>query len=371
MKIYLVGGFVRDTVMGREAHDKDFVVVGATPEEMIEKGFHQVGADFPVFLDDAGQEYALARTERKTGKGYKGFETSFDPSVTLWDDLERRDLTINAMAQDIETGVIIDPFNGQKHIEEKRLVHVSDAFGEDPVRVLRTARFAAQLRDFKIDKSTIELMKNMVSNGEVDHLTRERVIGEVNKAMAADNPYHFFDTLAWIDALYSIFPGRVAKQIIDRYEMINSRFFTDDSLPLSVTQRWMEMFDRITSNTIRDLKSFGFSNEIIKVAEFCEAFTGSPSVWERCPSSRRALWEACKRCGQFRDQTLVAAFLEMRGMRFNADNVAEEVEVIAEAGEIGFDDLTEWQRENLKGPKIGAAIKQLQLEYLDKYMPVG
>ena len=160
MKIYLVGGAVRDKLLGREIKERDYVVVGATPKEMESLGYKAVGKEFPVFLHpDTQEEYALARTERKVGKGYKGFEFYADPSVTLEEDLQRRDLTINAIAED-NAGHIIDPFNGKKDLEAKIFKHVSPAFSEDPVRILRVARFAARFPDFNVHPDTNKLMKD-------------------------------------------------------------------------------------------------------------------------------------------------------------------------------------------------------------------
>lgn len=206
MEIYLVGGAVRDQLLGREVTEKDWVVVGASPEEMIALGYNPVGKDFPVFLHpDTNEEYALARTERKTGKGYKGFVFNADPSVSLEDDLIRRDLTINAMAQ-TQDGTIIDPFNGQADLAAKQLKHVSEAFAEDPVRILRIARFAARLPDFSIHPVTNELMIDMVRNGEVDALVPERVWKECYRALEEAAPWRFFDTLDVCGALAIIFP---------------------------------------------------------------------------------------------------------------------------------------------------------------------
>lgn len=206
MEIYLVGGAVRDRLLGRTVKEKDWVVVGATPEDMLTRGFKPVGKDFPVFLHpDTNEEYALARTERKTGKGYKGFVFNADPSVTLEEDLVRRDLTINAMAQ-TENGSIIDPFNGQKDLQQKLLRHVSDAFAEDPVRILRIARFASRFPDFNIHPDTYQLMQTMVNNGEVDALVPERVWKECYRALDEPAPWRFFETLAECNALPIIFP---------------------------------------------------------------------------------------------------------------------------------------------------------------------
>jgi len=208
MKIYLVGGAVRDKLLGLPVQDRDHVVVGATPEEMTALGFKPVGADFPVFLHpETKEEYALARTERKQGHGYKGFKVYSAPDVTLEDDLERRDLTINAMAED-EAGRLIDPFKGAEDLRQGVLRHVSPAFAEDPVRILRVARFAARFAKwgFHVAHGTNKLMRQMVDSGEVDHLVAERVWAELERALSEDRPSRFFGVLRGCGALARLFP---------------------------------------------------------------------------------------------------------------------------------------------------------------------
>lgn len=205
--IYLVGGAVRDKLLGLPVHEHDYVVVGATPAQMLQWGFEQVGADFPVFLHPVShEEYALARTERKQGKGYKGFAFSTQ-NVTLEEDLLRRDLTINAIAED-NNGRLIDPYGGQDDIAKRQLRHVSEAFNEDPVRILRVARFAAQFHHlgFSVADETQQLMRAMVANGEVAHLVPERVTAEMFKALDTQNPHVFFQVLRNCGALAVIFP---------------------------------------------------------------------------------------------------------------------------------------------------------------------
>ena len=208
MKIYLVGGAVRDERLGYPFTEKDWVVVGATVEEMLAAGYQQVGKDFPVFLHpETKEEHALARTERKTAAGYKGFEVHASPEVTLEEDLMRRDLTINAIAKD-ENGELIDPYNGISDIDNKILRHVSDAFAEDPVRILRIARFMARYAHlgFSIADDTMTLMKNMVTAGEVDALVAERVWQEMQKALTETTPASFIETLRECGALERILP---------------------------------------------------------------------------------------------------------------------------------------------------------------------
>jgi len=208
MKVYLVGGAVRDQLLGLPGQDRDHVVVGATPEEMVARGFKPVGADFPVFLHpQTKEEYALARTERKSGRGYKGFTVYSAPDVTLEDDLRRRDLTINAMARD-EAGALVDPFGGARDLQARLLRHVSPAFSEDPVRVLRVARFAARFADrgFHVAPETLALMRGMAANGEVDHLVAERVWAELERALGEKTPSKFFEVLRETGALAKLFP---------------------------------------------------------------------------------------------------------------------------------------------------------------------
>ena len=208
MKNYLVGGAVRDRLLGITNKDKDWVVVGATPDEIMAMGYQQVGADFPVFLHPkTKEEYALARTERKSGKGYQGFVCDFSPEVTLEDDLKRRDLTINAMAMD-DQGNIIDPFHGQSDLATKQLRHVSDAFSEDPLRVLRVARFHARFSclGFQIAPETLALMKKIAQSNELTALATERVWQETAKALTENQPEVYFNTLQKTEALACLFP---------------------------------------------------------------------------------------------------------------------------------------------------------------------
>ncbi len=209
MKVYLVGGAVRDRLLGvaDDNTEKDWVVVGSSPDEMLDLGYRQVGKEFPVFLHPGTQEeYALARLERKVGKGYKGFEFDTSKTVTLEQDLSRRDLTINAIAE--QDGELFDPFNGQSDLDNGLLKHVSDAFSEDPVRVLRVARFAARFKSFgfKVAHETHRLMKNMVASGEVDALTPERVFKELEKALSYETPSAFFKVLSACGADVKVFP---------------------------------------------------------------------------------------------------------------------------------------------------------------------
>lgn len=208
MESYLVGGAVRDDLLGITGHERDFVVVGSTPEEMLAAGYRTVGKDFPVFLHpETGEEYALARTERKTGPGHQGFEVSSSPDTTLEEDLFRRDLTINAIARD-ESGQLIDPYGGIKDLDAGILRHVSPAFSEDPLRVLRLARFKARFHHlgFEVDKSTFSLVKEMVSSEQLAELAPERILMELDKALVTDAPAEFFKLLIAIGAHDRLWP---------------------------------------------------------------------------------------------------------------------------------------------------------------------
>ena len=205
MQIYLVGGAVRDELLGIEVKDRDWVVVGSTPEDMAALGYKAVGKEFPVFIHpDSGEEYALARTERKSGPGYKGFVFNTSDDITLEQDLERRDITINAIASD-ENGDLIDPFNGRNDLENKVIRHVSDAFVEDPLRVLRVARFAAQF-DFLIAAETLALLTEISATDELEALVPERIWVETEKALQTRTPRRYFEVLRECNALSVLFP---------------------------------------------------------------------------------------------------------------------------------------------------------------------
>jgi len=206
MKAYVVGGAVRDRLLGEPVNDRDWVVIGASPQDMVDSGYLPVGKDFPVFLHPkTHEEYALARTERKTGPGYRGFEVHAAPDVTLEDDLVRRDLTINAIAQ-ADDGTLVDPYGGQRDLDAKVLRHVSEAFAEDPVRILRLARFAARWPEFSVAPETTALMRAMVEAGEVDALVAERVWQEVSRGLMERAPARLFEVLRSVGALHRLMP---------------------------------------------------------------------------------------------------------------------------------------------------------------------
>ncbi|MFQ3304104.1 MAG: tRNA nucleotidyltransferase (CCA-adding enzyme) [Candidatus Paceibacteria bacterium] len=222
-KTYLVGGAVRDYLLGLTVHERDYVVVGSTPEALVALGYTQVGKDFPVFLHPTSkEEYALARTERKSGQGYKGFQVHATPDVTLEDDLLRRDLTINAIAQ-ASDGQFIDPYGGQRDIQAKLIRHVSEAFSEDPLRVLRAARFAAHLNHlgFSIATETKALLVTITHSGELATLAKERIWQETHKALHSQSPWVYFEVLEACGALQELMPS-VAELLSRRPQALNT-----------------------------------------------------------------------------------------------------------------------------------------------------
>ena len=210
MQIYMVGGAVRDRLLGLPVQDHDWVVVGATPDQMVARGYLPVGKDFPVFLHpDTREEYALARTERKSGRGYRGFVVQSSPDVTLEEDLARRDLTINAIAVGADPSSAtghFDPYGGERDLQDRVLRHVTDSFREDPVRILRVARFAARFTDFTVAPETMQLMREMVAHGEADHLVAERVWQELARGLMEERPSRMFDVLRECGALKVVLP---------------------------------------------------------------------------------------------------------------------------------------------------------------------
>jgi tRNA nucleotidyltransferase (CCA-adding enzyme) len=238
LKIYLVGGAVRDELLGRPVGDRDWVVVGGSAEALIQAGFTPVGKDFPVFLHpQTHEQYALARTERKVAKGYAGFQFFADPSVTLQDDLARRDLTINAMARDPD-GALIDPFHGQSDLQARCFRHVSAAFAEDPVRILRLARFAAQFTDFTTHPDTLRLMAQMVSSGEVDALVPERVWQEVSRGMEQVAPSRMWHELRACGALARIAPELASLDAPAWQRAMQRIDAVDPATPALLAVRW-------------------------------------------------------------------------------------------------------------------------------------
>ena len=271
MQEFLVGGAIRDKILGiaTESTEKDYVVVDSSPEEMKSLGFRQVGKEFPVFLHpQSKEEYALARLERKVGKGYKGFEFNTSKSVTLEQDLSRRDLTINAIAQNKDgSGEYIDPFGGLDDIKARKLKHVSEAFTEDPVRILRTARFASRFNHlgFTIDSKTLDLMKMMVSSGEVDALTPERVFKEINLSMNSESPSIFFEVLIESGAYQRLFP------MLDMTQAANLKLLDHENLTNEVRLA-LWLYDQNPSN-------IGLLCEHLKCPKDTQQIAELVSIW--------------------------------------------------------------------------------------------
>jgi tRNA nucleotidyltransferase/poly(A) polymerase len=373
---YLVGGAVRDMIMGKTPKDFDYVVVGATPEDMLQAGFSQVGADFPVFLDNYGHEYALARTERKSGKGHKGFDISFDSTVTLEDDLFRRDLTINAIARNTATGDIIDPFNGREDINKRVLRHVSEAFVDDPLRVLRVAKFSARYPDFTIAPETWDLLAQMVEDGELEFLTKERVWKELDQAMKTD-VFKFFDVLYQIDALYSVFPGRVARMFERNYTRLRHTQLDVDF----IFQRWMNLFHDITMAELRVFEQMGPPNDVLKIAKFAYTY-GQLNAFDF-----DNLMHFLKVNDLWRDSSMLEHILKLDGLQFAAykeengnkwcvfrpsndiDCVYTEsfLDFFNEAKGVGFHSLSEEEQKTLQGSEIGKAIDAKRVEVFQKW----
>ncbi|AFC21636.1 tRNA nucleotidyltransferase [Cronobacter phage vB_CsaM_GAP32] len=273
MKKYIVGGFVRDKLLGLQPKDKDYVLVGAKPKDIsyLESiGYKQVGADFPVYLSPEGDEYALARIERKTGTGYDGFSVETQ-GVTLEQDLFRRDLTINAIAWDPITKTHIDPYKGKEDLKNKVLKHVSDAFKEDPLRVLRLARFAARYADFKVHKDTDSMVRQMVKNGEINHLTKERVYVEFEKAFSEQKPSIFLKYLKDIGALTVLLPGFDATQkeleLIDHIVNTSSEQYRDEFIWSVILSKCTANNDYVVGGIKLPARMVKFSNFIKKHSE--------------------------------------------------------------------------------------------------------
>ena len=356
MKIYRVGGAIRDTLLGHPFVETDWVVVGSTPEAMISSGFRQVGRDFPVFLHpDTKEEYALARTERKTGHGYHGFVVYADPSVTLEEDLERRDVTINAMAMD-EAGEVIDPYGGQHDLDAKLLRHVSPHFVEDPLRVLRVARFAARYHHlgFTVAPETLTLMGEIVSAGELTHLSIERVWVETEKALAESHPHVYWQVLGDCSALAFLMPELKVSLGIEA--LARSAAHTD-----RVDRRWAALLADLP-----EARAHGASERIKAPKAFTQLAT-RVSAWrpklkaalrdaEQCMALLRAL-DALRREEPFDGFCETVMALEQH----SADAQAAIALLRRARQEAKGVTAAELAGQGLTGPALGAAIKAGQI----------
>jgi tRNA nucleotidyltransferase (CCA-adding enzyme) len=355
MQVYLVGGAVRDGLLGRPVHERDWVVVGATPEQMQQDGYRAVGREFPVFLHpQTKEEYALARLERKTAPGYHGFATYSAPDVTLEQDLQRRDLTINALAR-APDGTLIDPYGGARDIEQRVLRHVSHAFVEDPVRILRVARFAARFAalGFRVAPETEELMREMVRAGEADALQPERVWREMERALGEADPEIFFDVLAHCGALPIVLPELswtdVERAILRRAAQRSHESLVRFAalLATSAPDDVYALCERLrTPAEFRDLARLAatFAAELI------------PATGHLTASTLLALFEksdALRRRERFERLLLVASTVGTVDARLPAAlNALSDVS------------LSDEERTGLKGPEIAAELRERRLQRL-------
>ena len=367
MKIYAVGGAIRDTLMGLPVHDIDYVVVGSSAEEMAAQGFRPVGKDFPVFLHpDTQAEYALARTERKTGQGYKGFYFYADPSVTLEQDLQRRDLTINAMAQEVGPdgkpfGPVIDPYNGQADLAAKVFRHVSDAFAEDPLRLLRVARFSARFPEFQIANETMAALQAIVQSGELNSLSAERIWQELARGLVASKPMHLFQVLLNTGAAKTILPPSLTTALVDqafREGLITNLEFAGSSLEercavilmdlsASEIRSWAECVRMPIE--IRDFSEI-FSSLKLLLDQFPKGdfqaadvlvWFNRADVWRK-PDRAQALLSLSERLG-FKTSSLIAAMRHAQAL-----NTAEIIAGVA-------------AQDRSNGERIGSAFESARL----------
>ena len=403
MQVYLVGGAVRDQLLGRPIKDKDFVVVGATVADMLAAGFQQVGADFPVFLHPVSrEEYALARTERKQGLGYQGFSVHASPDVTLREDLQRRDLTVNAMAIEVKsltddtpiTGKVVDYYGGLQDIKSKTLRHVSSAFSEDPLRVLRTARFYGRYYDlgFSIADETLLLMRQLVSSGELAHLSSERIWQESSRAMMQVSPQVYWQQLFEIGALTEYFAPLHQVWSHAQYgqirEIVQTALYFAGQMQLNLSQRWALLMaslntdsfalkptdsnsDNIASNDIasnniatavKGINEIGNSAKVPKAqTQFATLFlqqTQKLSIIDQLSAAEKIdLIQACSahKAPDKLSQLLVTSHVLKLAIQHRQMMLA-----LGSFHAISMDDIDQ----SLKGPAIGEALRQRRIEHL-------
>ena len=393
MQVYLVGGAVRDQLLGRPNKDKDFVVVGATVADMLDAGFQQVGADFPVFLHPIShEEYALARTERKQGRGYQGFSVHASPDVTLREDLKRRDLTVNAMAIEVKSlmddtpisGDVVDYYGGLNDIHSKTLRHVSSAFSEDPLRVLRTARFYGRYYDlgFSIADETLLLMRELVRSGELAHLSSERIWQESSRAMMQVSPQVYWQQLFEIGALTEYFAPLQQvwndKQYGQIREIVQTALYFAGQMQLNLSQRWALLMaslntDLFTLNSTETLSvnieaaakainEIGNSAKVPKAqTQFSTLFVQQAENLSRIDQLSAAekidLIQACSahKAPDKLSQLLVTSHVLKLAIQHRQMMLA-----LNSFHAISMDNIDQ----NLKGPAIGEALRQRRIEHL-------
>ena len=357
MNIYRVGGAVRDTLLGYPHHETDWMVVGSTPEEMIAEGYTQVGKDFPVFLHpETKEEYALARTERKSGPGYHGFVVHADPSVTLEEDLERRDLTINAMAMD-GSGAIIDPYGGQSDLEAKTLRHVSPHFVEDPLRVLRVARFAARYHHlgFTVAKETLSLMAEIVAADELAHLSTERVWVETEKALGERHPAIYWQVLANCGALSVLAPELTVSNGIDALSRTAQHTQRTDC-------RWAALLADLPEARVKEAnKKLKAPNTYSLLAARVSGQRTKIKTALKDASECMALLKALDALR--RDEPLEGFCETLIALELNSDDAQRTIGLLRSARDAAQKvKAADFVDQGITGPDLGAAIQSAQIE---------
>lgn len=385
MQVYLVGGAVRDQLLGRPIKDKDFVVVGATVNEMLDAGFQQVGADFPVFLHPVSrEEYALARTERKQGLGYQGFSVHASIDVSLKDDLQRRDLTINAMAIEVTSltddtpisGDVIDYYGGLDDIKSKSLRHVSSAFSEDPLRVLRTARFYSRYYDlgFTIADDTLVLMRELVASGELTHLSSERIWQESSRAMMQLSPQVYWQQLFDIGALAEYFaPLHQAWNDDQIRETVQTSLYFAGQMQLNLSQRWAllmvslkpSLFQTKPTEAITAVKSINDIGNMAKVPKAQTQFAGlfvqqadQLSVITQLSAAEKI--DLIQACSAHKEPEKLSQLLVTSQVLQLSIQHRQMMLALNSFHSIGMNDIDQ----SLKGPAIGKALRQCRIEHL-------
>lgn len=385
MQVYLVGGAVRDQLLGRPIKDKDFVVVGATVTEMLDAGFQQVGADFPVFLHPVSrEEYALARTERKQGLGYQGFSVHASIDVSLKDDLQRRDLTVNAMAIEVTSltddtpisGDVIDYYGGLQDIENKTLRHVSSAFNEDPLRVLRTARFYSRYYDlgFTIADDTLVLMRELVASGELTHLSSERIWQESSRAMMQLSPQVYWQQLFDIGALAEYFaPLHQAWNDDQIRETVQTSLYFAGQMQLNLSQRWAllmvslkpSLFQTKPTEAITAVKSINDIGNMAKVPKAQTQFAGlfvqqadKLSVITQLSAAEKI--DLIQACSAHKEPEKLSQLLVTSQVLQLSIQHRQMMLALNSFHSIGMNDIDQ----SLKGPAIGKALRQCRIEHL-------
>lgn len=395
MQVYLVGGAVRDHLLGRPVKDKDFVVVGSTVADMLAAGFNQVGADFPVFLHpDTQEEYALARTERKLGHGYQGFSVHASPIVTLKEDLQRRDLTVNAMAIEVTSltddsyinGEVIDYYGGLQDIEDKVLRHVSEAFSEDPLRVLRTARFYSRYYDlgFSIAEETLHLMQMLVSSGELAHLSAERIWQESSRAMMQNSPQVYWQQLFISGVLQACFaPLHQAWRNADIRETVQTALYFSAQMQLNLSQRWSLLMTSLnpalfdsnvnidnnddTNATVKQINSIGNTVKAPKThTQFASLFIQQAGVLDSINTLTAAQKiDLLQACSSHKEPDKLSQLLVTSHVLQLAQQHRQMMLALNSFHAIGMQDI----EPNLKGAAIGSALRQARIEHLSAHTP--